>query len=88
MGHEALVFLNDRAFLSSCHDDQHGDARSIEHRQVVVERRPRQRRRHHLEPSAANGWMTFAQLDPSAQAPWTSTTLTSFEDIAALLVRR
>ena len=43
-----------------------------------------------LTPSAANGAMIFAQLDPSAQAPWVSTTLTSFcrhpvaPDIAAL----
>jgi hypothetical protein len=32
--------------------------------------------------------MTFAQLEPSAQAPWTSTTLTSFEDITVLLLPR
>jgi hypothetical protein len=37
-------------------------------------------------PSAASGAMIFAQLDPSAQAPWASTTLTSFADIAALLL--
>jgi hypothetical protein len=40
-----------------------------------------------LMPLAASGAMTFAQLDPSAQAPWTSTTLTSFERIAILLNR-
>jgi hypothetical protein len=66
MGHEALVFLNNRAFLSNWHDDQPGHARSIERRHVVVELRPRQWRRRHLEPSAANGWMIFAQLDPPA----------------------
>jgi hypothetical protein len=38
-----------------------------------------------LIPSAANGPITFAQLDPSAQAPWTDTTLTTFERIPALL---
>jgi hypothetical protein len=32
-------------------------------------------------PSAANGPMIFAQLDPSAQAPWTSTTVRLLEDI-------
>jgi hypothetical protein len=32
-------------------------------------------------PSAASGLMIIDQLDPSAQAPWTSTTLTSLEDI-------
>ena len=29
--------------------------------------------------------MTFAQLDPSAQAPWTSTTVASFFAIILLL---
>jgi hypothetical protein len=38
-------------------------------------------------PSAASGAITFAQLDPSAQAPWTSTTLTLFEDITCSLHR-
>jgi hypothetical protein len=66
MGHEALVFLNDRAFLSSRHDAPPGHASSIERRHAVVERRPRQRRRSHVEPSAANGWMIFAQLDSPA----------------------
>src|SRR5258705_11051134 len=37
-------------------------------------------------PSDTNGTITFAQQDPSAQAPWTSTTLTSFEDITTLLL--
>jgi hypothetical protein len=32
--------------------------------------------------------MIFVQLDPSAQAPWTSTTLTPCENIAALLLNR
>jgi hypothetical protein len=38
-----------------------------------------------LTPLAASGAITFAQLDPSAQAPWTSTTVASVEDIAMLL---
>ena len=59
---------------------------AIERRHVILERCQRQRRRRPPEPSAASGPMIFAQLDPSAQAPWTSTTLTSFEDIAALLL--
>jgi hypothetical protein len=33
-------------------------------------------------PSAARGWITLAQLDPSAHAPWTNTTLTLERDIA------
>jgi len=36
-------------------------------------------------PSAANGPITLAQLDPSAQAPCTSTTLTFSRDIGSLL---
>jgi hypothetical protein len=42
-----------------------------------------------LTPLVASGAITFAQLDPSAQAPWTSTTLALLEGIAALLeIRR
>ena len=37
-------------------------------------------------PPAARGPTIFDQLDPSVQAPWTSTTLTSFEGIAAFLL--
>ena len=40
-----------------------------------------------LTPSIASRRITFAQLDPSAQAPWARTTFTSFEGIAALLSR-
>jgi len=41
-----------------------------------------------LSPPAAKGATTLAQLDPSAQAPWTNTTVTSFEDIRALRNRQ
>src|SRR3954451_6280583 len=36
-------------------------------------------------PSAASEPITFAQLDPSAHAPWVRTTVTSLDDIAVLL---
>jgi hypothetical protein len=34
-----------------------------------------------LMPSDAREPMTFAQLDPSAHAPWVRTTVTSLDDI-------
>src|SRR5690349_13959054 len=37
-----------------------------------------------LMPWLAREPMTFAQLDPSAHALWTTTTFTSFDDIATL----
>ena len=39
-------------------------------------------------PSALQAADDLAQLDPSAQAPWTSTTLTSFEVIRSVLPAR
>jgi hypothetical protein len=64
----------------------HALERPVERRDIVGERCQRQRRRDRFDPISLRAAMiTFAQLDPSAQAPWTSTTLTSFEDIATLL---
>src|SRR5262249_48717742 len=41
---------------------------------------------HTLAPSAFSAVMTRAQLDPSAHAPWASTTLRSFVAISLLLI--
>jgi hypothetical protein len=38
-----------------------------------------------LAPSAVSAAMTRAQLDPSAHAPWASTTLAPFATILLLL---
>jgi hypothetical protein len=61
--------------------------RALNRRQILSKRRQGNGAASTLTPSAASGPMTLAQLDPSAQAPCTSTTLT-FSRIGSLLVLR
>ena len=52
--------------------------RPVERRDVVLEDVSGKGAATALTPLAARAMITFVQLDPSAQAPWTSTTVASF----------